>query len=89
MGEHHRAGYILESILNPNAVIVEGPGYTGPDWKSIMPDFRGQLPVDDLVVPTPRNSTWFFASSARPLHPPMSPNGRRGSIRRAWLNYGT
>jgi putative copper resistance protein D len=49
MGEHHPAGYILESILNPNAVIVEGPGYTEPDGKSIMPDFRGQLSVIDLI----------------------------------------
>lgn len=48
-GEHHPAGYLLESILNPNAVIVQGPGYTGPDGKSIMPDYRGQLSVSDLI----------------------------------------
>jgi len=49
VGRHHPPGYILESILNPNAVIVQGPGYTGPDGKSIMPDVRGQLSVEDLV----------------------------------------
>ena len=49
VGRHHPSGYILESILNPNAVIVQGPGYTGPDGKSIMPDVRGQLSVGDLV----------------------------------------
>jgi hypothetical protein len=49
MGGHHPAGYILESILNPNAVIVEGPGYTGADGKSIMPEYRGQLSVNDLL----------------------------------------
>ena len=49
VGQHHPPGYLLESILNPNAVIVQGRGYTGPDGKSIMPDFRGQLSVTDLV----------------------------------------
>ena len=49
VGEHHPAGYLLESILNPNAVVVEGPGYTGSDGKSIMPDFRGRLSVSELI----------------------------------------
>ena len=49
VGEHHPAGYILESILNPNAVIVDGRGYTGPDGKSIMPDYQAQLSVTDLI----------------------------------------
>jgi putative copper export protein len=49
VGRHHPAGYLLESILNPNAVIVEGRGYTGPDGRSIMPDVRDQLSVNDLI----------------------------------------
>jgi mono/diheme cytochrome c family protein len=49
MGSHHPADYFLESILNPNAVIVTGPGYTGPDGRSIMPDYRDSLTVADLV----------------------------------------
>jgi putative copper export protein/mono/diheme cytochrome c family protein len=49
MGAHHPAGYLAESILNPNAVIVEGPGYTGPDGRSTMPDYRDSLSVADLV----------------------------------------
>jgi len=49
VGSHHPAGYLLESILNPNAVVVEGPGYTGPDNRSIMPDYRGQLSVSELI----------------------------------------
>jgi len=49
VGAHHPAGYILESILNPNAVVVKGAGYTGPDGRSIMPDYRGQLSVSDLI----------------------------------------
>jgi len=39
MGSHHPAEYFAESILNPNAVIVDGPGYVGPDGRSIMPEF--------------------------------------------------
>lgn len=48
MGEHHPPGYLAESVMNPNAVIVEGPGYTGPDGSSIMPDYRDTLTVADL-----------------------------------------
>jgi mono/diheme cytochrome c family protein len=49
MGSHHPAGYFLESILNPNAVIVTGPGHTGPDGLSIMPDYRESLTVAELI----------------------------------------
>lgn len=49
IGGHHPAGYIVESILNPNAVIVEGPGYTGPDGLSTMPNYRDVLSVADLL----------------------------------------
>ncbi len=37
-----------ESIVNPNAVIVAGPGYTGPAGRSTMPDYRERLSVADL-----------------------------------------
>jgi len=49
VGGHHPVGYLLESILNPNAVIVEAPGYTGPDGRSTMPDYRDSLSTGDLV----------------------------------------
>lgn len=49
VGGHHPVGYLLESILNPNAVIVEAPGYTGPDGRSTMPDYRDSLSTSDLV----------------------------------------
>jgi len=49
VGGHHPAGYLLESIMNPNAVIVEAPGYTGPDGRSIMPDYRDSLSARDLI----------------------------------------
>jgi hypothetical protein len=37
MARHHPTGYLVESILNPNAVLVEGPGFIGGDGRSIMP----------------------------------------------------
>jgi mono/diheme cytochrome c family protein len=49
IGGHHPAGYIAESILNPDAVIVEGPGYTGADGRSTMPEYRNVLSVADLL----------------------------------------
>lgn len=39
MGSHHPAGYFAESIVNPNAVLVEGPGYISEDGRSAMPEY--------------------------------------------------
>jgi hypothetical protein len=49
VGDHHPAEYFAESILNPNAVIVTGPGHTGPDGLSIMPDFRDSLTLAETI----------------------------------------
>jgi putative copper export protein len=49
MARHHPGGYMAESIVNPNAVIVEGPGYTGPDGRSTMPEYREELTVGELA----------------------------------------
>jgi hypothetical protein len=49
MGPRHPAEYFAESILNPNAVIVTGPGHAGPDGLSIMPDYRDSLTVGELI----------------------------------------
>jgi mono/diheme cytochrome c family protein len=49
MGNAHPAEYFAESILNPNAVIVAGPGHTGPDGLSIMPDFRDSLTLAETI----------------------------------------
>lgn len=49
MGEHHPAGYLAESIMNPNAVIVEGPGYAGDDGLSVMPYYGDDLTVTQLA----------------------------------------
>jgi mono/diheme cytochrome c family protein len=49
MGSHHPAEYFAESILAPNAVIVDGPGFTGPDRLSIMPSYADSLSVQQLL----------------------------------------
>jgi uncharacterized protein involved in high-affinity Fe2+ transport len=49
MGDHHPAEYFTETIINPNAVIVTGPGYTDASGMSIMPDYRGTLTVVELT----------------------------------------
>ncbi len=49
MGSHHPAEYFAESIMNPNRVIVQGPGYTGPDGLSKMPDYNDVMTVRQLV----------------------------------------
>jgi len=49
MGGRHPTDYFLESIVNPNAVIVEGPGFTGPDGLSKMPDYRDSMTVAQLI----------------------------------------
>lgn len=48
-GEHHPVAYLMESVINPNAVIVQGPGYTGPDGLSIMPSYADRLAVQELL----------------------------------------
>lgn len=49
MGAHHPAEYFAESILAPNAVRLEGPGWIGPDGTSIMPSYADSLSVAQLV----------------------------------------
>lgn len=49
MGGRHPTDYLLESLVNPNAVIVEGPGFTGPDGLSKMPDYRDSMTVAQLI----------------------------------------
>jgi mono/diheme cytochrome c family protein len=49
MGAHHPAEYFAESILAPNAVLVEGPGWIGPDGRSIMPSYADSLSVTQLL----------------------------------------
>ncbi len=52
MGSHHPPAYFAEAILNPDAVLIDGPGYVGNDGRSTMPAYpdmaTGQL--SDIVT---------------------------------------
>ena len=52
MGAHHPAGYFAEAIMNPSALLIEGPGYAGPDGKSVMPSYDSMTIAElaDLVA---------------------------------------
>ncbi len=53
VGALHPAAYLAEAILNPSAVVVEGPGYADADGFSNMPNFADVLTVRqwlDLVA---------------------------------------
>src|SRR5262245_40455774 len=43
------AGYLVESIMNPNALVVDGPGYTDARGLSTMPEYRDTLTVGELI----------------------------------------
>ncbi len=49
MGAHHPAEYFAEKLLNPNRVILEGPGYTGPDGLTKMPDYADSMTLRQLI----------------------------------------
>ena len=49
MGTHHPSEYFAESILEPNEIIIIGPGFTGPDGLSIMPSYRDTLTLQQWV----------------------------------------
>jgi mono/diheme cytochrome c family protein len=42
-------GEIVESIMNPNAQILDGPGYTNEQGLSTMPDYRDRMTVGELI----------------------------------------
>jgi hypothetical protein len=49
MGDHHPAEYFAESVLDPNKILVEGPGYIGPDGKSRMPEYLESMTLREWV----------------------------------------
>ena len=49
MGSHHPPEYFAESILNPNRVIILGPGYTGADGLSKMPSYADTMTLKQLT----------------------------------------
>lgn len=56
MGAHHPPIYFLEAIVNPNAVLVEGPGYIDEQGRSTMPAYP------DLNVAQLQDLVAFLAS---------------------------
>lgn len=49
MGPLHPPEYFAESIINPNAVLTEGPGYLGEDGRSKMPSYNEVLTIEQLI----------------------------------------
>src|SRR5262245_50957935 len=87
MGSHHPPEYFLESILNPDAVLVEGPGYIGDDGRSTMPAYP-DLTITQLADLVAYLGTLTGdARLARPAatpgpllpHRPLPPAGPAGS----------
>lgn len=52
MGAHHPAAYFLEAIINPDAVVVEGPGWVTEQGRSTMPVYPDLTvtQLEDLVA---------------------------------------
>ncbi len=52
MGTHHPAAYFVEAILNPDAVLVDGPGYVSATGRSTMPTYPDLTitQLEDLVA---------------------------------------
>ena len=74
MGGHHPPGYFAESVFNPNAVIVDGPGFFAADGRSTMPAYPdvtlGQLA--DLVAYVASLTGGPHHSMAASVPPPAS-----------------
>lgn len=49
MGDHHPAEYFAESILDPNRILIDGPGYLGPDGNSKMPEYLDSMTLREWV----------------------------------------
>lgn len=49
MGPLHPPEYFAEAIINPDAVLTEGPGFIGPDGKSRMPSYAESMTLQQLI----------------------------------------
>jgi mono/diheme cytochrome c family protein len=56
MGAHHPPAYFLESIVNPNAVVIDGRGYADTTGRSTMPAYP------DLTVAQLQDLVAFLSS---------------------------
>lgn len=66
MGSHHPPGYFAEAIINPDAILVDGPGWIGEDGRSVMPTYPDLTIVEvaDLVA-------YLQSLTSGSGHPPM------------------
>ena len=79
MGSHHPPAYFVEAILNPDAVLVDGPGYASADGHSAMPTYPDLTvtQLEDLVAylesltsGDPLAGQTMAGSAGAPGHPP-------------------
>jgi len=73
MGKHHPPAYFVESIVNPSAVVVDGPGYADASGRSTMPAYPDLTvaQLQDLVAFLASLTTGEAATSA-PLPPAVA-----------------
>ena len=74
MGKHHPPLYFLESIVNPSAVVVEGPGFADADGRSTMPAYPDLTvaQLQDLVAFLSSLTAGESAAGAPPLVVPIA-----------------
>jgi hypothetical protein len=49
MGAHHPAEYFAESLLDPDAVIIDAPGFYDENGRSTMPSYNDSLTLEQWV----------------------------------------
>jgi mono/diheme cytochrome c family protein len=49
MGPLHPPEYFAEAVMNPDAVLTEGPGFLRPDGKSRMPSYTESMTLQQLI----------------------------------------
>ena len=80
MGSHHPAAYFVESIINPNAVLVEGGDPEHPwisaDGHSTMPDYP-DLTVAQLTDLVAYLASLKIGERQLPVPPPAPPSVKR------------
>lgn len=72
MGRHHPPAYFLESIVNPSAVVVEGPGHADANGRSTMPAYPDLTvaQLQDLVAFVSSLTVGEAAAHAAPIATP-------------------
>lgn len=74
MGGHHPAEYLAESVMNPSAVLIEGPGYIGGDGRSIMPSYP------DMTLAQLADLVAYLKTLAAPEAASADPSGREQMV---------